>query len=154
MRRSVVLGFASLLLLAIAVVPAFGQTPAEVQNLEFTDPVTLAWDPTAGADVYHVYRGHLSGIDGTEPARCHGFEIGDTGYASPAMPGPDAGYFYLVTGEALAGGEGSPGAGSGGFSRSLLGRCRPVMRTHILNRLGFGWSEWSRDRIETLGFDA
>jgi uncharacterized protein (DUF1800 family) len=138
----------------LVVTPVFGQTPAEVQDLNFGDPSTLFWDPAAGADVYHVYRGSVSGVDGSDPARCHGFEIVGTIHSSPETPKSGEGFFYLVTGEALAGDEGTPGVGPGAAVRPLLGRCRPVLRTHILDRLGFGWSEWSRDRIEALGFDA
>ena len=151
MKRPLVGPLLLSLLCFAALAPALGQAPAEVQNLVFSDPSTLSWDPVTGADHYNVYRGALTGIDGSDPARCHGFELGAETFSSPVDPQPGEGYFYLATAESIALGEGTPGIDSGAAVRPLLGRCVPVMRKHVLDRTGFGWSEWSRDRLDTLG---
>jgi uncharacterized protein (DUF1800 family) len=104
-----------------------------------------------GAASYNVYRGHVSGLSGGIPGRCHGYHVSGTTFASPSLPDPGASFFYLVTGEAASGAEGTAGNSSAGTPRALLGRCAPIMREHVLNRLGYGWNEWSRDRIVTLG---
>jgi uncharacterized protein (DUF1800 family) len=68
-----------------------------------------------------------------------------------AVPDPGQIFAFVVTGESQAGGEGTPGNNSTGPPRYLQGACGPLMRTHALNRAGFGWDEWSRDRIVALG---
>ena len=144
------LGF--LFLLAFVVPPsARAQAPGEVQGVVVDGGATISWAPLAGADFYHVYRGDLAGLATGAAARCHGFEIGGTSFVSAAEPAAGAGHYYLVSGESTSDGEGTPGGPSAGGQRALLGRCMPVMRDQLLDRLGFGWSEWSRDSIETLG---
>jgi uncharacterized protein (DUF1800 family) len=130
---------------------ARAQTPPEVQNVDFSDTATLSWGAAAGADHYNVYRGDLAVLASGVPGRCHGHAVMGTTFATPADPGPNAGYFFLVTGESNLDGEGTPGAPSAGGERPLLGSCGPVMRTHVLDRIGYGWDEWSRDRIDALG---
>jgi uncharacterized protein (DUF1800 family) len=125
--------------------------PGEVAGLAI-DPVSnLSWSPLAGADDYNVYRGLTSWLVKGEGAQCHGDEIAATSFASPANPPVGAAYYYLVTGESNVDGEGTAGTGSSGQPRALRGLCDPVMRGHILDRTGYGWSEWSRDRIAALG---
>lgn len=85
MKRPLVGPLLLSLLCFAALAPALGQAPAEVQNLVFSDPSTLSWDPVTGADHYNVYRGALTGIDGSDPARCHGFR---TAVAAPTTPPP------------------------------------------------------------------
>jgi len=127
------------------------QAPPEVQGLTVTGSSTLVWSPAPGAASYDVYRGLASDLSRGVPGRCHAYHVGGTSFASPALPGPGASYFYLVTGESAAGLEGTAGNTSAGAPRALLGRCGPVLRQHVLNRLGYGWNEWSRDRITALG---
>ena len=125
--------------------------PGEVTGLDFTGPATLVWSPVAGADDYNVYRG-LTGwlVSGAGP-QCHGDEIAGTSFSTPAAPPAGQAYYYLATAESTIDGEGTAGASSNGTPHVLRGRCDPVMRTHLLNRLGYGSDEWSRGRIAALG---
>jgi len=127
------------------------QAPGEVTGVGFSDATALSWSPVAGADFHHVYRGKLQGI---RAGRCHGFELAAPPFGTGAAPPPGTGYFYLVTAESVADGEGTPGTGSDLTERPLMGRCEAVMRNHVVDRLGYGWDEWTRDRVETLGLDA
>jgi hypothetical protein len=147
-RRLAVLGLSVSIPLAGTLL---AQTPDEVQGVGFASREWLTWSPAALAEVYHVYRGRVAGLGAGIPARCHGYEIAGTSFATPAAPDLGEAFFYLVTGESLAGAEGTPGADSKQVERALLGRCRPAMHAHLQNRLGYGWSEWTRDRIRTLG---
>ncbi len=139
---------------AVALILAAGGAgaapPGEVSGVGFADPSSLIWTPTAGADSYHVYRGSLSG---GSVSRCHGFRQTAPPFVTAAAPAPGDGYFYLVTAESASEGEGPPGTGSNGAPRALLGACPSVMRNHVLDRLGYGGNEWTRDRILTLGLD-
>lgn len=125
--------------------------PGEVGGDRFSDQVTYTWNPAAGADDYNVYRGLLSALRGGVPGACHGDEIVGTSFPTPGVPPLGEVYFYLVTGEANTGGEGTPGNDSNGVRRALLGSCDRTMRNHVLNRIGYGWDEWSRDRLAALG---
>ncbi len=127
--------------------------PPEVSGVAFSDAATLAWGSTTGADFYHVYRGDLSGLAGGTAGRCHGFQVGSTSFETQPQPGAGGGFYYLVTAESTADGEGTPGLDSLHRLRELLGSCGAVMRTHTLDRLGYGWNEWTRDRIEAMGLD-
>ncbi len=140
-----------LVLLLFLGVPIVAQAPGEVRGVNFSDRAGVFWNPTTGADHYNVYRGNISEL-ASNPGRCHGFEVGGTSFSTPGdPPGDSLGYFFLITAETAAGEEGTPGTDSQGMPRPLLGSCRPVMRTHILNRLGYGWNEWTRDSIAALG---
>ena len=130
---------------------ALAQAPGEVQGVGFGDPSTLVWTATAGAAAYDVYRGEVAGLAAGIPGRCHGYRVSGTSLDTPGEPRPGQVHFYLVTAESAAGAEGSAGTDSTGALRPLRGRCGPVMRDHVLDRIGYGWSEWARDRIATLG---
>jgi len=132
---------------------AAGAVPPEVSGAAFSDSTTLAWGSATGADFYQVYRGDLSRLATGAPGRCHGFQVNATSFETLPEPGSGDGFFYLVTAESTADGEGTPGLDSLHQLRELLGSCGAVMRTHVLGRLGYGWNEWTRDRIEALGFD-
>ena len=148
MRRTVTLIFSFLL----AFTPLIAQTPpGEVTGLDIGSGSSLTWSPVAGADDYNVYRGRISWLAAGIGPQCHANEIAGTTFPSPADPSPGEGYFYLVTAESNLGGEGTPGTTSSGAPRPMRGRCDPVMRNHLLNRLGYGWDEWTRTRIATLG---
>jgi uncharacterized protein (DUF1800 family) len=127
--------------------PGSAEVPGEVAELLFTDRAEIGWTPVPGTDSYHVYRGSL----GSEAARCHGFAVPGTAFQTASEPDSGAGFFYLVTAESATEGEGTPGNASGGGERPLIGSCGAVMRHHVLSRLGYGWSEWSRDRLQALG---
>jgi uncharacterized protein (DUF1800 family) len=141
----------ALLSLGLIAGPVPAQVPGEIGGVVFDGPDQLLWNTEPASDRYHVYRGPLDGVATGLPPRCHGFAVENTGFVTGAVPTPGAGYVYLVTGESDADGEGTPGAGSDGAPRALLGSCPAVMRNHVLNRAGYGWNEWARDRIETLG---
>ena len=128
---------------------ALAQAPGEVANLQVGTSSTLTWSATASATDYNVYRGLVSSIETTTP-RCHGNEIIGTSFGSPANPPAGDAYFYLVTAESAAG-EGTPGTTSAGALRPLSGKCDAVVRNHVLERVGFGGDEWTRDRIARLG---
>lgn len=138
----------ALALVVASAAPALAQAPGEVPNLD-VDGTTVSWGSVSGADDYNVYRGLVSSL-GTAPAGCHGDEITATSFDSPDAPAPGEGFFYLATAES-AGGEGTPGTDSSSVERDLLGRCDDVVRAHVLDRLGYGGNEWSRDRIASLG---
>ena len=121
--------------------------PGEVQDLTFATSATLTWSAAAGADFHNVYRGDLDGADGSEPARCHGQRIAGINFDTPTAPDPGRGFFYLATGESSVDGEGTAGSDSSLQPRPVLGRCTPVMRSHVQNRLGFGENPWTRQRI-------
>jgi uncharacterized protein (DUF1800 family) len=123
---------------------ARAQVPAEITGVSFTDRDSLTWAPEAAADDYNVYRGALSDLFRGHPPGCHGDEIGSASFATPATPPPGQGWVYLVTGESDMHGEGPSGS-------ATLGRCDAVLRNHLYNRTGFGWSEWTRDRVAALG---
>ncbi len=141
----------ALLLAALVVARASAQAPPEVQGVVFDEPTTLVWAPASGASAYDVYRGTLADLTSGIPGRCHAYRVNGTSFATPAAPEPDAGFFYLVTGESSAGLEGTAGTDSQGVAHAVLGHCGPLMRNHVLDRTGYGWSEWSRDRVATLG---
>lgn len=122
------------------------QPPGEVGGVLFQAPAELLWSPVAGADTYNVYRGDLTPA-GT--ARCHAFDLAGPPFSAGGSPAAGQGWFYLVTAASQAEGEGPPG----GAPRPLLGTCAQVMRNHVLDRAGYGWNEWSRNRIETLGLE-
>lgn len=129
---------------------AFAQAPPEVQNVQFDDNLTLTWAAAAGADHYNVYRGRIADLGSGAP-RCHGFAVSATTFTSPDDPASADAYAYLVTAESITNGEGTPGVVTAGSERPLLGSCKTVMRNHVLDRIGSGWDEWTRDRVATLG---
>jgi uncharacterized protein (DUF1800 family) len=142
---------ASLLALALAAGSALAAPPGEVTGVAFGPGPSLAWDAVSGADDYNVYRGLLPWLAAGAGAQCHGDEIAATSFATPGEPPAGQGYFYLVTAESNAFGEGSAGTSSGGAPRALRGACDAVVMHHALDRAGFGWDEWTRDRIGALG---
>ena len=125
--------------------------PGEVGGLDLDQGSNLTWLPVAGADDYNLYRGRVSWLAVGDGAQCHGDEITGTTFKTPADPPVGDGYYYLATAESSTGGEGTAGTASGGGPRALRGRCDPIMRDHLLDRLGFGGDEWTRDRIALLG---
>ncbi len=149
-RAPLAVSFAVCLLVTSAVM---AQAPPEVENVDLDpDKATLSWSAATGADVYNVYRGDIVLLKERDiPGACHAFGIAGTSFASVTGPPPGIAWFYLVTAESSSNGEGTPGFETAGPERDLLGRCGPVMRTHVLNRIGFGWDEWTRDRVAALG---
>ena len=139
------------LVLAPGIGLAVAAPPGEVTGDRIDQASNLTWSPAAGADDYNVYRGDIAWLASRIGAECHGDEIAGTSFATPANPATGRGYFYLITAESTAAGEGTPGNDTNGTPRPLRGSCDSIMRHHYLDRLGYGWSEWTRDRIQTLG---
>ena len=150
MRPSLSRVFFCLALTLSVSAPVLAQAPGEVTDVQMDGSSTLSWAATAGADDYNVYRGVLSWLHQGVPGKCHGDEITAISFQTQENPDVGSGFFYLVTAEST-GGEGTPGNESAGPERALLGQCDNVVRKHLLSRTGFGWDEWTRDRLEALG---
>lgn len=147
-RDAVALALGVLLAGAVPVVAA---PPGEVTGDRIDQASNLTWSPVAGADDYNVYRGDLAWLQTGAGAACHGDEIAGTSFTTPLSPAEGQGFFYLVTAESNGSGEGTPGSDSTGSLRPLRGSCDGLMRRHYLVRLGYGWDEWTRDRLLALG---
>jgi uncharacterized protein (DUF1800 family) len=130
---------------------ALAAPPGEVTGDVMSAASVLSWTPVTGADDYNVYRGLISWLKPGAGAQCHGNEIAGTSFSTPVNPPVGQGYFYLVTAESNVNGEGTPGNDSSGNRRPLRGLCDAVARDHVLDRTGYGWDEWTRDRIAALG---
>ncbi len=153
MRRGSLLAVvAAIAWIAAATLPVHAAPPEEVTDLLIDSGSTLSWNATPGADKYHIYRGLGDELLRGIPPRCHATRITDTTFESLASPPTGNAYLFLVTAAADLEGEGTPGTESSGAERSLLAPCEPLIKHHILNRLGFGWSEWQSERIDTLGW--
>jgi uncharacterized protein (DUF1800 family) len=139
------------LLLAPAISQAAAAPPAEVTGDGMDQASSLTWTPVAGADDYNVYRGDVLWLGAQSGAECDGFALAGTSFATPLNPAAGRGYFYLVTAESNLNGEGTPGTDSNGNPRPLRSSCDRILRHHVLDRVGYGWDEWTRDRIQALG---
>ena len=102
---------------------------AEVPGLRFVHAAGLAWDATAGAVTYNVYRGGIPGLtdnDADGAAESYGACL-QTGLTlttanDPAVPSIDQAFFYLIT-AANAGGDGPLGFASNGALRPNTSPC-------------------------------
>jgi uncharacterized protein (DUF1800 family) len=112
---------------------------------------SIMWLRVIGATDYNVYRGLVSSRRRGDGAECHGDELTINTMKSADNPPAGDAFYYLVTAESDAGGEGTIGVGTGGAARPLRGTCDAVMRRHVLDRLGYGGDEWTRARIAALG---
>ena len=137
---------------AVLCTSAVAQAPGEVTNAAFADDITLNWTAVTASDFYNIYRGSLSQL--SDGGRCHGYALQATSFTADDEPGIGAGSFFLITAESLINGEGTPGTGTGGAPRPLLGACTPVMQAHVQSRLGYGKNEWTADRMAALGIQA
>ncbi len=150
-RRFPRLPLAPLTVMVLLAGSALGQAPPEVPTLAVSASGDLSWPAVSGADFYNVYRAVGSGAAPLGSLLCHSPSVAGTILPSPPDPEPGQIHAFVVTGESSAGGEGPPGVSSASIPRYLQGACGPRMRTHVLNRAGYGWAEWARDRIVTLG---
>jgi uncharacterized protein (DUF1800 family) len=125
--------------------------PGEVSNVQVGSSSQITWTSVAGATDYNVYRGLVSWQFRGDGAECHGDEIAGTSFASAGDPPAGEAFYYLVTAESDAGGEGTAGTGTGGAARPLRGTCDAIARHHVLDRIGYGGDEWTRGRIAALG---
>jgi hypothetical protein len=86
--------------------------PGAVQNLRWSDPVTLEWTGALGAVEFHVYRGGLDALSCSFFGECQDASDPDSTdrmFSDPAVPPSGAGFFYLVTAEEDGGNEGTLG---------------------------------------------
>ena len=134
-------------ILFTATLAIHAQVPGEVMHLGFDGPDTLVWDVEPTSDDYNVYRGNLADLLAGGAPACHGNEIGTASFATPGIPQPGEAWAFLVTGE-------SDGSGEGPSGYPVLGMCDAVVQNHVLNRIGFGWDEYVRDRIAAVGLQA
>jgi uncharacterized protein (DUF1800 family) len=141
---------AALVAAVVAIAPARAQAPPEVGGVRFGPARELAWDPAGGASAYNVYRGSAAQLQAGRPPRCHVWNTAATTAPTPAPPPAGDAFVYLVTATS-AGGEGTPGADSGGATRAVLGDCRSVMQHHLLSRITYGWNEYVAARLAALG---
>jgi uncharacterized protein (DUF1800 family) len=125
--------------------------PGEVSRVYLSPSSQIIWSPVTGATDYNVYRGLVSSRLRGDGAECHGDELTTNSLKSPGNPPAGDAFYYLVTAESNAGGEGTAGAGTGGAARPLRGTCDGIMRRHFLDRLGYGGDEWTRARLAALG---
>jgi uncharacterized protein (DUF1800 family) len=131
--------------------PVLAAPPAEIDDLQIDQSATLSWAPAGDADTYNVYRGLVSELAAGNPPRCLALRLEAEAYPLQQAPAPGSAFAYLVTGQSGVE-EGSAGSPSSGGERALLGACEPMMRHHILDRLGYGWAEWNADRLDALGW--
>ncbi|MFN7966024.1 MAG: DUF1800 family protein [Acidobacteriota bacterium] len=137
--------------LSLSLTTALAQTPPEVTAVRFSNKTTLAWDSAAGAARYNIYRGVVSQLAAGVPATCHVSDVAGTSATTPNLPASGVGYFYLVTGESATSQEGTPGNRSSGAQRSLMGRCDPVIRQNVLDRITYGRNDYVNGRVAALG---
>lgn len=91
--------------------PASYRPPLEVQNLIFTDPVTLSWDPDGSVGTYALYRGQVPVFD-PNYGSCLENDISGSTTTDGSTPGPGLAYFYLLTARNRLEEEGTKGMDS------------------------------------------
>jgi uncharacterized protein (DUF1800 family) len=135
---------------AMGIGTSFAAPPGEVTNLRLGGTL-MVWAPVSGATDYNVYRGLVSWRSRGDGAECDADELKTNSLRIAANPPLGDAFYYLVTAESDAGGEGTAGGGTGGLARPLRGACDDIMRRHVLDRIGYGGDEWTRARIAALG---
>jgi len=95
----------------------------EVELLWFTDHETLEWTPEPAAFTYSLYRGTISDVDNLQYGACLETEIPATTWMDTDLPGPDQGYFYLVTAANKISEEGTKGYDSIAAERANNAPC-------------------------------
>ena len=96
--------------------------PGEVQQLRFTDKITLAWNPEASTGTYGLYRDALSTLPGGFGS-CLDPGSSTEAATDAATPPTGGGWFYLVTAKNRLGEEGTKGARTGGVERANPAPC-------------------------------
>lgn len=97
--------------------------PGEVLDLRFTDLQTLMWAPEPSVGSYNLYRGLVTGLNGTSYGACDEQDItaNSTTDSDPVPSG--SGHFYLVTVENRLNEEGTLGRRSTGEKRLPASVC-------------------------------
>jgi len=97
--------------------------PSEVQQLRFSDKVTLLWNPEPSTGAYNLYRGALTSLPGLGYGTCSGNAIAGATTTDPAPPASGQGFFYLVTAENIIAEEGIKERASSGALRPNPAPC-------------------------------
>ena len=97
--------------------------PSEVQQLRFSDKVTLLWSPEPSVGTYNLYRGALTSLSGLGYGACRTNAIAGATTADPDPAAQGQGFFYLVTAKNLLQEEGIKGRASSGALRPNLAPC-------------------------------
>lgn len=97
--------------------------PGEVEELVFTDPVLLEWQPEESAGTYDVYRDDLAQLPALGYGTCWRDGLVETSVQDGSQPNPGAGYFYLVTVRNRLREHGTKGADSGDNERANDAPC-------------------------------
>ncbi len=106
------------------VIPGEVSPPGAKAPLRFLNATSLAWEPgpASGSAVFNLYRGGFTTL-GTGPiGACAQSGVSSPAASDTAVPSTGDGYFYLVTGENLAG-EGPMGQDSRGAPRVPASAC-------------------------------
>jgi uncharacterized protein (DUF1800 family) len=135
--------------IAAAAPSASAAAPGEVGRIAAGPASVFLWTSVTTATSYNVYRGLVSTRRQGEGAECHGRVTNRALKTTENPPVGDA-FYYLVTAESDAG-EGTIGSGTGGLARPRRGTCDGLLAHHVLDRIGYGESDWSRARIAALG---
>ena len=90
--------------------------PGEVQNLHFTDRITLTWNAERSANGYYLYRGDLVDLPSNYGIRIEP-PVTETHTTDEETPDPGDSFFYLLTAVNRIGEEGSKGSDSLGTPR-------------------------------------
>lgn len=130
--------------------PGGAAAPGEVAQIAAAPASVFLWTAVTTATSYNVYRGRVSSLHQGEGAQCHG-RVANRSLKTTENPPVGEAFYYLVTAESDAGGEGTAGSGTGGVPRALRGTCDGLLRHHVQDRIGYGESDWSRARIAALG---
>lgn len=115
---------------AVPLVVGCRQLPAEVspagaaEPLRFSDAATLVWEgpDESTSESFNLYRGELGELAGGSSGSCLQSLLTLSTTTDPAVPAPDTGWFYVVTGSNLFG-EGPSGCGCCGAWRDNAAPC-------------------------------
>ena len=110
---------------SVLLAPEEISAPTADEPLVFSSPATLIWEDGTEmrAFTYNLYRGELSGLDGSDYGVCRVAGLEQNSYQDE-IDDPAAGqaWFYLVSGANPAG-EGPLGDKSSGLPRSNVAPC-------------------------------
>lgn len=100
------------------------RAPDRILTLEATrgtaGSTMLSWEPVTGVDAYSVSRGDLSALGSSSYGGCLAEGIAGLTFEDGGVPGPGAGFFYVVQGQSFECGLGSLGTTSDEIERVNL----------------------------------
>lgn len=103
-------------------VPAY-RPPGEVQGLDFSNNITLVWDPEPSVGDYLVYRSDPTLLSTGDTGYCLASGLQESLVYEPFDPDPGTAWFYLVTARNRLDEEGTKGYRSNGSERPNPGPC-------------------------------